>query len=65
MRSLMRARVLDLQYEMLCARTARRQQAAKAALRRAGVKPRVRISAAWVPPSIARVYTHMNVRGLA
>jgi hypothetical protein len=64
MRSLMRDRVLDLSYEMLCARTARRQEAAKAALVRRGVVPRVRISGAWVPPSVARVYLYTNVRGL-
>lgn len=65
MRSLMRNRVLDLSYEMLCARTARRQEAAKAALVRRGVVPRVRISGSWVPPSVARVYLYTNVRGLA
>lgn len=65
MRSLTRARVLELQYEMLCERTARRQQAAKAALVRRGVQPRVRISGAWVPPCVARVFLYTNVRGLA
>ena len=65
MRSLMRNRVLDLSYEMLCERTKRRQEAAKAALVRRGVAPWGRISAAWVPVNVARVYTHMNVCGLA
>jgi hypothetical protein len=64
MRSMMRARVLDLQYEMLCARTARRQAAAKAELVRRGITPRVRVSGAWVPPNVARVFTYTNVRGL-
>jgi hypothetical protein len=65
MRSLMRARMLELQYEMLCQRTARRQQAAKAALVRRGVQPRIRIGGAWVPPRVARVFLYTNVRGLA
>lgn len=65
MQSLMRQRVLDLQYEMLCARTARRQQAAKAALVRRGVAPRTPISTGYVPQNVARVYLYTNVRGLA
>jgi hypothetical protein len=63
--SITRERVRELQYEALCSRTARRQRDAKEALLRQGVKPRVDIGAAWVPRSIARVYTHSNVRGLA
>ncbi|CAB3730546.1 hypothetical protein [Paraburkholderia rhynchosiae] len=62
---MLKDRILDLKYEMLCARTARRQEAAKAALVRRGVVPRVRISGAYVPPCVARVYTYTNVRGLA
>ncbi len=65
MRSLMRARALELKYEMLCARTARRQEAAKAALVSRGVAPRTPIGTGYVPPSVARVFTHTNVRGLA
>jgi hypothetical protein len=65
MSSLMRARVLDLQYEMLCARTARRQKAAKAALERRGVTPRTPISTGYVPQNVARVFLYTNVRGLA
>lgn len=64
MRSRMRARVIELQYEMLCARTARRQEAAKADLVRRGVAPRVRIGGGWVPRMVARVFTYTNVRGL-
>jgi predicted DNA-binding transcriptional regulator len=58
---LTRALVLEIQYEMLCARTARRQRAAKAAMVRRGVLPRVCIGKYWVPPSVARAFTHMNV----
>lgn len=65
MRSLMRARVLELQYEMLCERTSRRQQAAKAALVRRGVQPRIDIGYAWVSRNVARAFTYTNVRGLA
>lgn len=65
MSKLLRQRALDLKYELLCERTKRRQEAAKAALVRRGVAPRVRIGGAYVPPCVARVYTHMNVRGLA
>lgn len=57
--------MLDLKYEMLCERTKRRQEAAKAALVRRGVVPRVRIGGAWVPPNVARAFVHTNVRGLA
>lgn len=63
--SSLRERVLDLKYEMLCKRTERRQQAAKAELMRRGVTPRVRISSGYVPSAIARVFTYTNVRGLA
>lgn len=63
--SLLRERVLDLKYEILCERTRRRQQAAKAELRRRGVAPRIDIGGAWVPTNVARVFTHSNVRGLA
>lgn len=63
--SSLRERVFDLKHEMLCERTKRRQQAAKAELVRRGVVPRVHIGGAYVPPSVARTYTHMNVRGLA
>ena len=65
MRSKLRARVLDLKYEMLCARTARRQQAAKAALMRRGVAPRTPISTGYVPQNVARNFVYTNVRGLA
>jgi hypothetical protein len=60
MQSLMRKRVLDLSYEMLCARTARRQQAAKAALVRRGVVPRP-IGTGYVPPS---QYVYLPVGGV-
>jgi hypothetical protein len=58
---MLKDRVLDLKYEMLCERTKRRQEAAKAALVRRGVAPRVRISSIHVPPYIARVFTHVKV----
>jgi hypothetical protein len=60
---LTRALVLEIQYEMLCARTARRQRAAKAALVRQGVTPRVCIGRCWVPPRVARAFTFMDVGG--
>lgn len=62
---MLKDRVLDLKYEMLCERTRRRQEAAKAALVRRGVEPRVRISSAWVPWYIAKHFHHCAVRGLA
>lgn len=65
MRTLMQQKAFELKYEMLCERTRRRQDAAKADLVRRGVAPRVNIGSSYVPPRIARVYTHMNVRGLA
>ena len=64
MRSMMRDRVLDLQYEMLCARTARRQQAAKAALVRRGVVPYPAIATGYVPPSISSQYAYLPVGGV-
>ncbi|CAE6839253.1 hypothetical protein [Paraburkholderia nemoris] len=64
MRSLMRARVLELQYEMLCQRTARRQQAAKAALVHRGVVPYPAIATGYVPPSISSQYVYLPVGGL-
>jgi hypothetical protein len=63
--SSLREKVLDLKYEMLCERTKRRQQAAKAALVRRGVQPRIRIGHAWVSRNVARAFTYTNVRGLA
>lgn len=62
---MLKDRVMDLKYEMLCERTKRRQEAAKAALVRRGVVPRVAISSGYVPRSVARVFVHTNVRGLA
>jgi len=62
---MLKDRVLDLKYEMLCERTRRRQEAAKAALVRRGVTPRVRIGGGYVPRNVARVFTYTNVRGLA
>jgi hypothetical protein len=58
---MLKDRVLDLKYEMLCERTKRRQEAAKAALVRRGVVPRVRIGSIYVPHHIARVFTHIKV----
>ena len=48
----------------LCERTRRRQRAAKEALRRAGVEPRVRIGSAYVPPRVARQFRHCASGGL-
>jgi hypothetical protein len=62
---LSRAELVDSEYQALCARTERRQEAAKAALVRRGVEPRVRISSAWVPSYIAKHFNHCAVRGLA
>ncbi len=63
--SITRERVCELQYEALCSRTARRQREAKAMLVRRGVVPRTPIGTGYVPPNVARVFTHSNVRGLA
>jgi len=59
-----RERVIEMKYEALCMRTARRQMAAKADLERRGVEPRTPISTGYVPKNVARAFTHMNVRGL-
>ena len=64
MRSLMRKRVLDLQYEMLRARTARRQESAKATLVRRGVVPWDRIATGYVPPAISSQYVYLPVGGV-
>ncbi|MDR5813355.1 hypothetical protein QCE62_07080 [Caballeronia sp. LZ033] len=63
--ALSRDRVEELKLEALRARNERRQRDAKAALDRRGVTPRVVIGRGHVPQSVARTYTHMNVRGLA
>lgn len=60
---MLKERVLDLKFEMLCARTARRQQAAKADLKRRGVHPRVRIGSGYVAPSIARTFSYLPIGG--
>jgi hypothetical protein len=60
---MLKDRVLDLKYEMLCERTRRRQEAAKAALVRRGVEPRVRISALFVPSYIAKHFHHCPTVG--
>ncbi|APR40000.1 hypothetical protein [Paraburkholderia sp. SOS3] len=59
-----RDRVLELKHEALCARTARRQRDAKAALSRQGVAPRTPISTGYVPEEISRVFTYTNVGGV-
>jgi hypothetical protein len=58
---MLKDRVQELKYEMLLERTKRRQEAAKAALVRRGVEPRVRIGSGFVPSYIARVFTHVKV----
>jgi hypothetical protein len=65
MRCVMRSRVEELKYEMLCARTARRQMAAKATLVRQGVTARVPIGRNWVPRSVTRdLHTTGRRRGV-
>lgn len=54
---------IESEYGALCARTRRRQRAAKAALRRAGIEPRVKIGSAFVPPRVARQFLHCGVGG--
>jgi hypothetical protein len=61
---LSRAELVDSQYQALCARTERRQRAAKAALAGRGVQPRVVIGSGWVPSYIANHFHHCAVRGL-
>jgi hypothetical protein len=62
---LSRAELMDSQYQALCARTERRQRAAKAALARRGVAPRVVIGALFVPKHIAKHFQHSdNIGGV-
>jgi hypothetical protein len=60
---LSRAELMDSEYQALCARTERRQEAAKAALVRRGVEPRVRIGALFVPSYIAKHFHHCPTVG--
>lgn len=60
---LSRAELLESEYQSLCARTERRQRAAKAALARRGVAPRVAISALFVPHHIAKHFHHCPTVG--
>jgi hypothetical protein len=60
---LSRAELVDSQYQALCARTERRQRAAKAALARRGVAPRVAIGALFVPGYIAKHFHHCPTVG--
>jgi hypothetical protein len=64
MSSFMRERVLDLKYEMLCERTRRRQEAAKADLVRRGVAPWDRIAKGYVPKSISAQYVYLPIGGM-
>jgi hypothetical protein len=64
MSNLMRERALDLKYEMLCERTKRRQEAAKADLVRRGVAPRTPIASGYVLPVIAAQYVYLPVGGV-
>lgn len=64
MRTLMQQKAFDLKYEMLCERTRRRQEAAKAALKRLGVSPRTPIGTGYVDPKISRVFLYTNVGGV-
>jgi hypothetical protein len=60
---MLKDRVLELKYEALCARTKRRQEAAKAALVRRGVEPRVAIGRLFVPSYIAKHFHHCPTVG--
>jgi hypothetical protein len=60
---LTREEIVESQLEALGARTRRRQRAAKEALRRAGVEPRVRIGSGYVPPRVARQFLHCAIGG--
>lgn len=60
---LSRAELLDSEYQSLCARTERRQRAAKAALASRGVAPRVAIGALFVPHHIAKHFHHCPTVG--
>jgi len=60
---LSRAEIVEAQWNSLCARTAQRQQAAKAALARRGVAPRVQIGALFVPKHIAKHFHHCPTVG--
>jgi hypothetical protein len=62
--SLSRERVEALKFEAMLARNERRRAEARAYLKARGISP-MPIGTAWIPVSIARTYTHMNVRGLA
>jgi hypothetical protein len=64
MRTLMQQKAFDLKYEMLCERTRRRQETAKAALVRQGITPRAKISTGYVKPQISRVFVYTNVGGV-
>jgi hypothetical protein len=60
---LSRAELMDSEYQALCARTERRQRAAKAALARRGVEPRVTIGSLFVPKHIAKHFHHCPTVG--
>ena len=64
MRTLMQQKAFELKYEMLCERTRRRQEAAKAALVRNGITPRTPIGTGYVGPDISRVFVYTNVGGV-
>lgn len=58
---LSRDELIAAQYNALCARTEKRQRAAKQDLTRRGIEPRVRISGAYVPPNVSRQYQRCKV----
>jgi len=60
---LSRAEIVEAEHLALCARTAQRQRAAKAALARNGVEPRVLIGALYVAPRIAKHFQHSDSIG--
>jgi hypothetical protein len=60
---LSRAEIVEAEHLALCARTERRQRAAKAALANRGVEPRVSIGALYVAPRIAKHFQHSDSIG--
>jgi len=60
---LSRAELAEAEYLALCARTERRQRAAKNALTKRGVAPRVEIGALFVPSHIAKHFHHCPTVG--
>lgn len=60
---LSRAEIAESEYHALCARTERRQRAAKASLTKRGIAPRVEIGGLFVPTHIAKHFHHCPTVG--